>query len=253
VIPSAHGCPQLPHFLRAVAKCSFLFCAVGGILWSQSPLGENDAYLPFEDEDTRQIDTTVDHILREFIRIVRLIRDRFMLSTTLILLIACGWLLIAGVNAAKKGTGKHGSKGKAVPKMENQSVTPWEYCEGCKVTVDLYAELALQEMRQMQMFGVKEGEVFAAEKIIHNMCDNADFNARHIPAMKFSCIKVTGDNLTDFLDPWQGAASAATMGSKGVVFDIKQEVRMVVWLRSKVVMYEISFYRVDLREQNQGM
>jgi hypothetical protein len=206
----------------------FLFCAVGGFKRVNPRQGNTAHIFASKDEDTRQIDTTVDHILPEFIRIVRLIRDRFMLSTTLILLIACGWLLIAGVNAAKKGTGKHGSKGKAVPKMENQSVTPWEYCEGCKVTVDLYAELAVQEMRQMQMFGVKEGEVFAAEKIIHNMCDNADFNARHIPAMKFSCIKITSDNLTDFLDPWQGAASAATMGSKGVVFDIKQEVRFVV-------------------------
>ena len=131
-------------------------------------------------------------------------------------------LLISGTQSESKKA-KHNRK----PKTENQTLTPWEYCEGCKVTVDLYANLALQGMQDMQKNGIKDGEVFAAEKVVEGMCDNVHFNEQFIPAMKWGCIKVTSENLTKFLDPWAGSASAATMGTKSNVFDIKKEVSLL--------------------------
>jgi hypothetical protein len=150
------------------------------------------------------------------------------LSIVVIAVALLAVLLCPDIVDAKKGKASSSSakrRGNGAVKPENQTVTPWEFCEGCKVTVDLYAQLASTQMQEMQRNGVKDGETFSAEEVVKNMCDNPDFNAAYIPAMKYSCIKVTSDNLTKFLDPWAGSASAASLGSKGNVFDNKQEVR----------------------------
>ena len=116
-------------------------------------------------------------------------------------------------------------KKKSVQKKDNQTISPWEYCEGCKVTVDLYSQLSQKKLAEMQAAGVKHGTSFDANTVIPGMCDNEDFASNYAPAMKWSCIKIIEENATKFLLPFEGDSSAA--GAKIKLFDTKREVRRV--------------------------
>ena len=105
---------------------------------------------------------------------------------------------------------------------ENQTITPWEYCEACKATVDLYSRLSTAKLQSMQNSGAKPGSALEASSILEGMCENEEFVDSYIPAMRYGCYKLTYDNVTKFLTPFEGQSSAAN--ARVNLFDIKKEV-----------------------------
>ena len=145
------------------------------------------------------------------------------------IVVCLGILISASAKKAKKT--------KEVVQKTNESITPWEYCEGCKISVDLFSNRATKRLAEMQSNHVKSGEVFNADSVVQGMCDAEELTANYIPAMKWSCVKITSDNLTAFLNPWLGSASAADSSAKGGVFEKKREVWMTQHLVSIIIVY----------------
>lgn len=115
-------------------------------------------------------------------------------------------------------------KGKSQNSQETQTITPSEYCEGCKQTVDLYARLSASKLAEMQTNHVASGEVLDAQVVMEGMCDNVEFNSRFKAPIKYSCIKITQENATKFLEHWTGSSSSTSMIAKSDIFDRKKEV-----------------------------
>ena len=133
------------------------------------------------------------------------------------------FLVLFAVAILDYGFAKKASKRNAVPKA-NQTIEPWEYCEGCKLTVDLYSRLTSEKMAEMQAAHEDSSSAVDADSLVKGMCDNTEFSATYKPAAKYSCIKLLDENRSAFLNAWVGSSSAALAMSKGGVFEKKKDV-----------------------------
>ena len=102
-------------------------------------------------------------------------------------------------------------------------VKAWEYCEGCKATVELYAILSSDRLKQMQKSGVAQGEVMEAQTLLEGICDNPHFN-KYASFIKYSCIKVLEDFRLPFLESFVGKADASSATVLNTVYSRKKEV-----------------------------
>jgi hypothetical protein len=107
--------------------------------------------------------------------------------------------------------------------QETVSITPMEYCEGCKITVELYIKLASKELTIMQEQGKIDGSPFEATDVINDICEDKYMN-QYSSKVKYACIKVINEFETKFLESFVGTFSAATMKSSNYIYERKKEI-----------------------------
>ena len=108
---------------------------------------------------------------------------------------------------------------------ESMSVTvsKWEYCEGCKETVNLYTRSLSNRLETMHKTGVQPNSELTAQDLIDGICDSEDLQ-KFQNFVKYSCIKILNSNETYFLEQFQGISSTATVLQKALVFERKKNV-----------------------------
>ncbi len=106
---------------------------------------------------------------------------------------------------------------------ENATIKSWEYCEGCKETVNLFSKKFAAALHTMHTSGVRAFSQFEASSVVNLICDDKHFT-QFIPSLRYSCIKIMNDHSTAFLTQFQGNASSVTIANKGEVFKRKKQV-----------------------------
>lgn len=127
-------------------------------------------------------------------------------------------------------------------KAETVSIHPWQYCQGCKYTVELYAKVAADRLKQQKKAGGPAA--MAGEEILGTLCeDPAFFNMQSY--MRWSCMKVLGDNMNEFLAEFAGQFTATDLMNKADNFKRARRVsKPHVLMKASIV---IQTTIVDLR------
>lgn len=96
-------------------------------------------------------------------------------------------------------------------KPDTVQIRPWQYCQGCKYTVELYAKVAADRLKQQKKAGGPAA--MAGEEILESLCeDSAFFNLQ--PYMRWSCMKLLGENMNEFLEEFAGQFTATDLINK---------------------------------------
>lgn len=103
------------------------------------------------------------------------------------------------------------------------TISAWQFCEGCKITVDAYSRLATNELQRLETLPKTEKRFLDAMMITDFMCDD-DYFKGFKEFAKYSCIKILEDSRTHFLEEFTGSTTIAALSSKKSVFDKKKKV-----------------------------
>lgn len=106
---------------------------------------------------------------------------------------------------------------------ESVTIKSWEFCEGCKQTVNLFSRIFAQELSDMNKKGVAPFSAFEAGNIINLVCDNSYFE-QFVPSVKYSCINLMDKHRVQILEHFTGNASAVTVANKAQVFERKKHI-----------------------------
>lgn len=107
-------------------------------------------------------------------------------------------------------------------KAETVSIHPWQYCQGCKYTVELYAKVAADRLKQQKKAGGPAA--MAGEEILGTLCeDPAFFNMQSY--MRWSCMKLLGEHMDEFLAEFAGQFTATDLMNKADNFKRARRVR----------------------------
>lgn len=120
----------------------------------------------------------------------------------------------------------HGSNAKKKSKKvepEAVNITAWQYCEGCKLSVKLFADNSRNEMDRMQRRGIQAGSSIPADSLIEGICDKKEFDSYEM-FIRYSCVKIFNDNRENFLKSFEGLSSANDY-SGSALFRHKKNVR----------------------------
>jgi hypothetical protein len=108
--------------------------------------------------------------------------------------------------------------------VPNVTITAWQYCEGCKVTVDIYSHVAANELRTMDKAPPGQRKQLDAGRLVDHLCDNPLFQ-KYGEFSSYSCIKTLDDEYRlKFLEAFAGTTRASTLLNKRSIFDRKRKV-----------------------------
>ena len=105
----------------------------------------------------------------------------------------------------------------------NVSISKWEYCEGCKETVNLYTRVLSNKLLSMHNGGVKAHSELIAEDLVNGICDSEDL-VKYKDFVKYSCIKIMDNHNSVFLKQFEGTSSPTNVLNKALVFERKKHV-----------------------------
>lgn len=106
----------------------------------------------------------------------------------------------------------------------NVTITSWQYCQGCKTTVEIYAKVAAKELKKLDSLPKGQEKVLDAAKVVDHLCDNELFRPYGNFA-SFSCIKVLdGENRVQFLQEFAGSTTIESMLNKKNLVERKKKV-----------------------------
>jgi hypothetical protein len=106
----------------------------------------------------------------------------------------------------------------------NVTITAWQYCEGCKLTVDIYAQVTAKQLKLLDKLPKGEKKVLDAAKVVENLCDNQLFES-YGDFGKYSCMKVLEEeHRIKFLEEFAGSTTITSMLNKKGIFEKKQKV-----------------------------
>ena len=109
----------------------------------------------------------------------------------------------------------------------NVTIATWQYCEGCKETVEVYSKEAANVLLNMNRVPGKKKE-FDAASVIHHMCDNPHF-AGFAEFAKLSCIKILDEYRAPFLAKFTGSTTTTSLTNKREMFEKKKDVSMCIF------------------------
>jgi hypothetical protein len=109
------------------------------------------------------------------------------------------------------------------PTSESVKITKWEFCEGCKETVNLFSIVASTELIEMQNKGKLSSIVLAVQNLVNGICDNAYLN-KFNKFVKHSCIKIMDEHQHPFLKQFEGSVSSTIVTQNSVVLNQKRKV-----------------------------
>ena len=100
----------------------------------------------------------------------------------------------------------------------------WQYCSGCKATVEILANLATREIVKMQEKGLPVGEELDISPLMDEVCSH-HFLSAYQPFVEHSCHKLMSEHRNDFVDVFDGTdASSAFSTVKGNIHAKTKEV-----------------------------
>lgn len=108
-------------------------------------------------------------------------------------------------------------------KTETVTIHPWQYCQGCKYTVELYAKVAADRLKQQKKIGGPAA--MAGEEILETLCeDPAFFNMQSY--MRWGCMKLLGEHMNEFLAEFAGQFTATDLMNKADNFKRARKVSL---------------------------
>jgi hypothetical protein len=108
---------------------------------------------------------------------------------------------------------------------KNVTITSWQFCEGCKLTIDVYAERITNEMKKMIKSGKPSGSELVANNVVDGLCESDNF-AKYNDFVKWSCTKIFEEFRVPFLEAFQGTLSQFSTITKADIYDKRMEVRI---------------------------
>jgi hypothetical protein len=139
------------------------------------------------------------------------------LGIILLIFVVIQFLFLSG--SAKK---KPSSKPKE-DESDTVTIRPWQYCQGCKHTVQLYAILSAKEMARMKKKGIPSKSQMDSVSIANGMCEHDNFYSFK-PFVRWSCVKIIQESSQMLLQAFLGNQSASDMIGKHENFKRKQQV-----------------------------
>jgi hypothetical protein len=120
----------------------------------------------------------------------------------------------------------HAVNQKADSTVEREKITirPWQFCEGCKVTVDAYANRSSTIMTEMKTAGLPSGSDVNANAVAKGLCSLAAFET-YETFIKNSCVKIINEFELPFLKVFEGSMLNDANGIKADMFEKRREVR----------------------------
>lgn len=115
--------------------------------------------------------------------------------------------------------------------VPNVTINAWQYCYGCKETVNAYSRAAVAELNMLEKLPKKDTKVLDAVKVMDHLCDGAYFKTLGAFA-KYSCIKVLDEHRVQFLEEFAGSTSIPNLSSKKNILDKKKKVCNLFWFGS---------------------
>lgn len=112
------------------------------------------------------------------------------------------------------------STGKEAPES---SISPWQYCFGCKETVVLYTKRTNDALIKMQKAGKPSSTMLEANSLVEGMCDSPDLS-RYQPFVRWSCVKLMNEYQTKFLEKFAGEASVTNINNLSSLFKRKRQI-----------------------------
>lgn len=103
-------------------------------------------------------------------------------------------------------------------------IRPWQYCEGCKHTVQLYTMLTKDKLKNMQSRAVPSKTTVEANEVAQGICDHVSFFSMQ-PFMRYSCMKIMDEASQNFLEEFTGHLTVSDLQSKADSFKRKRRVR----------------------------
>lgn len=103
------------------------------------------------------------------------------------------------------------------------TIKKWEYCLGCKYTVEAYANVASKKIQDMEKEGHPTDTRVDAATIGNNICDAATFG-NFETYIQHSCIKIMTDHSLDFLKTFEGSLTSSIAYSKGEMFSRARDI-----------------------------
>lgn len=116
---------------------------------------------------------------------------------------------------------------------DSVTISPWEYCEGCKRSVQLFSQRVSKKFKAMQSAHLPSGEKLEAVQLIDGICED-ELLREYSPSVRYSCLNLLAnpENITQFLLPWEGDSSMSMSIAKGDVYDRTVEVmqNILFWI-----------------------
>jgi len=106
---------------------------------------------------------------------------------------------------------------------EKVTILEWQYCQSCKLTVELYGQLFYEQMNKMYQRGPKPDNMLNSSEIVSKMCDNPFFD-QFQPFVRYGCIKTIEDAGIKFLQQYSGQANALDIINKAAGYRRRKEV-----------------------------
>jgi hypothetical protein len=104
------------------------------------------------------------------------------------------------------------------------TLSKWQYCAGCKGTIELFTTLATNKIIEMQSKGISSGEELDVAPLLDTICD-LGYYERYAPFMKYGCMKLLKDHQQEFLDTFNGDVVSTQFSiSKGNIYSKTKEV-----------------------------
>lgn len=108
--------------------------------------------------------------------------------------------------------------------VQSASISKWEYCEGCKETVNLYARKIAARLRAMHDSGLQVNSPLEAADLVEGICDDTHL-LKYRDFMKFSCMKIMDEHRAKFLKRFEGKSSGSTPLQKADLYQKKKAVK----------------------------
>ena len=115
---------------------------------------------------------------------------------------------------------------------KNVTIRPWQYCEGCKVTSDMYSRALNDHILQLKKS--RKSKTVDAIGLLDHFCDRIEFS-EYRSFIKMSCIKILDEFRVTFLESFQGNATETSMTNKKELYARKKHVSChIMYFRSTV-------------------
>lgn len=149
----------------------------------------------------------------------RTFRVNFLVTVTMIYL----WVHMTKITVHSLESTSTTSPTSPADSQDNVTITSWQYCAGCKRTVDLYSKLTAEMLDRMQKAGTQSYSKLDAVELSNGLCDHAYFNT-YQPFVHWSCVKIMSEHKIDFLSEFKGNVTAANLLNKADIFKRKRKV-----------------------------
>ena len=104
------------------------------------------------------------------------------------------------------------------------NITKWQFCEGCKATVNAYSAIVASALQKLQDSGQSAGATLTIEPpTTAEVCEGTQFS-KYESFMMHSCIKIFNDYTETFLRDFEGTTSPANALARGRVSSLKRNV-----------------------------